>query len=134
MGMSLEIAEKLSSGALKKARELGIGITVAVVDAAGHIRHLARMDDAGWLSPDIAIAKAYATAGFRRDTEQMLQRLKGKEVFATALTSMSGGKVLLGQGGCLVMDGDEIIGAIGVSGATSEQDAECAQAGVAGLG
>lgn len=88
------------------------------------------MDNCGWLAPDIALAKAYATAGFRRDTEPMLQRLKGKEVFATALTSMSGGKVLLGQGGVLVTEDNEIIGAVGVSGATSEQDAECAQAGV----
>jgi uncharacterized protein GlcG (DUF336 family) len=128
--MTLELAERLTAGALAKAREMGLGISVAVVDAAGHVVSLVRMDNAGWLSPDIAHAKAYATAGFRRDTEQMLQRLKGKEVFATALTSMSGGKVLLGQGGCLVMEGDEIVGAIGVSGATSEQDAECAQAGV----
>lgn len=133
MTMTLELAQKLTDAAIAKAVEMGLGISVAVVDAAGHIKSLVRMDSAGWLSPDIAHAKAYATAGFRRDTELMLQRLKGKEVFATALTSMSGGKVLLGQGGCLVMDGDEIIGAVGISGATSEQDAECAQAAVDSL-
>jgi uncharacterized protein GlcG (DUF336 family) len=128
------MAEKMIVAAQAKAREIGVAITVAVVDAGGHLKELSRMDGAGWLSVDIAVGKAYGAAAFRRDTEEMLNRLAGKEVFATAVTSLSGGRAILGQGGFVVRDNDEeSIGALGVSGATSEQDAECGRAGVDAL-
>jgi uncharacterized protein GlcG (DUF336 family) len=132
--MTHEMAEKMIAAAQARAREIGVAITVAVVDAGGHLKELSRMDGAGWLSVDIAIGKAYGAAAFRRDTEEMLKRLEGKEVFATAVTSLSGGKAILGQGGFIVRNAaEESIGAVGVSGATSEQDAACGQAGVDAL-
>lgn len=132
MTLNLDGAQKLTEGAMVKARELGIPISVAIVDAAGRIRQVSRMDNAGWFSAEIALGKAVAAVAFRRDTDAMLDRLKGKEIFATALSSLSGGTLILGQGGCVVTlsPNDEVIGGVGVSGGSSEQDALCARAGI----
>ena len=124
-------ADQLTEGAFAKAEELGLSVSVAVVDAAGHIKSIVRMDGAGWFSPEIALGKARAAAAFRADTEDVLDRLREKEVFANSLAPLSGGKVVLGEGGCIIRTEDAVIGAIGVSGARSEQDAVCARAGIA---
>jgi uncharacterized protein GlcG (DUF336 family) len=104
------------------------------VDPSGRVKHLSRMDGAGWFSPEIAMGKAVASAAFRADTADLVRRFQGKDVFTNSLSPLSGGRMVIGQGGCIIRDANGILGAIGVSGATSEQDEICARAGIASLG
>jgi glc operon protein GlcG len=129
--LDLKTGRDLTDAAMAKAQEIGIPISVAIVDAGGRVRLITRMDNAGWFSAEIALGKAVAAVAFRRDTDAMLDRLKGKEVMATAVTSLSGGTLILGQGGCIITGSDEsVVGGIGVSGGSSQQDAECAHAAI----
>jgi uncharacterized protein GlcG (DUF336 family) len=132
--LTLHQADVLVSAAMAKAVDLGIAISVAVVDPAGHVRLIARMDGAGWFSPEIALGKAVAAAAFRADTNELNSRFDGKEVFATSLTPLSGGRLIVAEGGCVVRDEHGVLGAVGVSGATSSHDVACARAGIESLG
>lgn len=131
--LDLESAGRLADGALARARQLGLRVSVAVVDHAGHVKQLVRMDGAGWFSSEIALGKAVTAAAFRRDTAELVDRFRDKAVFATALTPLSQGRIIVGEGGCVVRDGDDVVGAVGVSGARSDEDADCAAAGIAAL-
>lgn len=129
--MTLDEAQAIARGAIEKAGELGIAISVAVLDSAGHLKQLTRMDGAGWFSPEIAAGKAFAAAALGKDTDQMVERLRGgKEMFAAALGPLSAGRLVLGEGGCIVTVDGRALGAVGCSGGTSEQDATCARAGI----
>ena len=129
VGLTLSEAERYMSRCVAKAKEIGIEISVAIVDEHGHLKALARMDGAGWLSPDLAFGKAFTAVAFRRSSAELTERLKDRANFASSLAAMSGGKVVLIGGGLLLEKNNEVAGGIGVSGGTSEQDEECAQAG-----
>lgn len=132
--LNLEMAQRVTERALQKAREMELLVSVAVVDAGGHAKHVARMDGAGWFSPDIALGKAHAAAAFRRGTDEVLQRLEGTGGFPTALSSLSHGKMILVLGASVLVDEqDDVIGAVGVSGARGEDDQEVSRAAVDGF-
>lgn len=131
--LTLEEARQLVDAAIAKATALHICVSVAVVDAEGHLKQISRMDNAGWFSPEIALAKARAATAFRRDTSELGQRFGTSPFFAHALSPISGGKLMLADGGLVVRRGDEVIGGVCVSGATVEQDLECARAALAVL-
>jgi uncharacterized protein GlcG (DUF336 family) len=131
--LSLEQAETLSAAVIRQAAEINIAISVAVVDPSGRVQHLARMDGAGWFSPDIALAKAVASAAFRADTADLVHRFQGRDAFTSSISSVSGGRLIIGSGGCVIRNRGSIVGAVGVSGATAEQDERCARAGVSSL-
>jgi uncharacterized protein GlcG (DUF336 family) len=118
---------------MDKARELGVSVSVVVVDPSGRVQHLSRMDGAGWFSPEIAMGKAVASAAFRADTVELVRRFEGKDVFTNSLAPLSEGRIVIAQGGCIIRGEGGILGAVGVSGATGEQDEICARAGIAGL-
>jgi uncharacterized protein GlcG (DUF336 family) len=122
--ISLETAKKIAPAALAEARKNGWTMAVAVVDPAGDLVYFERMDNTQLGSVNIAIAKARSSARFKRPTK----------VFEDMIASGGNGLRALGlegavpvQGGFpLVMEG-KIIGAVGVSGGTSEQDTQCAK-------
>lgn len=128
MPLTLEQAERIIKGAQEKARELGIAVSVAVVDAGGHLIALSRMDGARFLSPDITRGKAFTAAAFQRETAQLAQI-----PFFASGPQVAGGTIVALPGGIPIREGDEVVGAVGVGGGTSEQDVECAQAGIARL-
>ena len=123
--LTLKQAEQWISKAQAKATQLGVRVSVVVVDAGGNPVALSRMDGAGILSPDIARAKAYTAVAFRSNSKDIAERMKERPAAGLGLTQVSGSRVVLLPGGVLAKDGDEIIGAVGVSGATSDQDHEC---------
>lgn len=118
---------------MTKASELGISIAVVVLDEGGHVRYVARMDRAGWFTPEIARGKAYAAAAFRIDTRRLVERFAGTELFAGALTAISRDQMAIGAGGMVIQSDGETIGAVGVSGGRGEQDVECAEAGLGAI-
>ena len=128
--LSLSEAEGCVSRCVAKAKGMKIEVSVAVVDEHGHLKAFARMDGAGWLSPDIAVGKAFTTVAFRISSREVSERLKDRLNFASSINEMSGGRLALAAGGVLLEKDNEVAGAIGVSGATSEEDEECARAGL----
>ena len=95
---------------------------LAEVVAAG------RMDGAKFLSFDIARGKAYCSAAFRQSTTGFEERAGPKTLFYTGVNSVTGDRMAMGQGGLPIWQGNELIGAIGVSGAAPHEDEEVAQA------
>ena len=123
--LTLEQAEAWIKKACAKATQIGVKVSVCVVDSGGHPIALARMDGANILSPDIARAKAFTAVAFKAHSKEMAERMKDRPVAALGLTQVSGNRVVLLPGGVVAKIGEEIVGAVGVSGATSDQDHEC---------
>jgi len=123
--LTLEQAEAWIKKACAKATQLGVKVSVCVVDAGGNPVALARMDGANILSPDIARGKAYTAVAFKGHSKEMAERMKDRPAAALGLTQVSGNRVVLLPGGVLAKKGEEIIGAVGVSGASSDEDHEC---------
>jgi len=127
--ITMEEATKVVEAAVKKAQDLGIKENVAIVDAGGNLKAFARMDDAWLGSIDIALKKAKTARLFDMPTADMGKQsqpggpLYGIEFSNDGLITFGGGLPIKNQSG-------EIIGAIGVSGSTVDNDVKCAQAGL----
>ena len=132
MKLTLVSAQKMVNAAVTKAESMGIRISVALVDPGGHVIVKARMDGAWFLTNDICEGKAYTAVALHRTTEEFVGKVATlRPQFYAGLAALSGGKITAAGGGIPVKQGDEIIGGIGVSGGTPEQDIECANAAIA---
>ena len=116
-----------------KAEEMGVPISVAVVGPEGNLIALERMDDAGFVTPELAWAKAYTAAAFRSMSPRFQDGLliqqwcrERNPQLLTNLSVLTNGRVAVSGGCAPVFKGDEMVGAYGVSGATSQQDEEIA--------
>lgn len=135
MKLTLQSASLVVDKALAKARESKFRpICVAVLDEGGHLKVMKREDGASILRPQIAVGKAWGAIGMGESSRQLGERLKERPAFLGALSTMSDGKVVPVAGGVLIIDGNEIIGAVGVSGGTSDEDETCAIAGIQAAG
>ncbi len=128
--ISLEESRRVIDAAAAKATEIGQPMDVAVVDAGGNLKAHIRMDGANIGSITISINKAYTAIAFQCETRD-LQAATRPEGPIYGLNDAHGGRLVVFPGGIpLVRDG-KIVGAIGVSTGTIEQDQEVAEAGVA---
>ncbi len=135
MKLTLEKASIIVDKTLEKARELKIRpLCVAVLDEGGHLKALKREDEASILRPQIAIGKAWGAVGMGESTRELGQRLKDRPAFLNSLSDLSDGKVVPVAGGVLILEGNSIIGAVGVSGGTSDEDEACAIEGIRAAG
>jgi glc operon protein GlcG len=124
--VSLESARKAAAPALAEAEKNHWTVAVAVVDTGGNLIYYEKMDNTQIGSASVAIEKAQTAALFKRPTKVFQDTLAAG---GDGLRILSLKGVIAVEGGIpLVMDG-KIVGAIGVSGATSAQDAQCAKAG-----
>jgi glc operon protein GlcG len=128
VSIGIEGAKKVAAAALVEARRNNFFMVVAVVDTAGNLVYFEKMDNAQNSSVTIAVDKARSSALFRRPTK----------AFQDAVAQGGVGLRFLGlpgavpvEGGIPLIEAGKIIGAIGLSGGSSEQDAQCAQAGAA---
>lgn len=128
--LTLDEASRLLQVCLEKARAMGIKVSVSIVDAHGVQVCAAKMDGAAPLTPDIAYGKAFAAAMFRRSGREMGENWPPGAPVPTAMAIRTGGRLVAAQGSLLLRDGDEVVGAIGASGARASEDEEVAQAGV----
>lgn len=113
-------------------------LTVAVLDAGGHLKCFAREDGSGILRPDIASGKAWGALGMGFGSRTLFERSQSSDksrMFFTALGSVSDGRVIPVPGGVLIRDPrGRILGAVGISGDTSEKDEACAVTGIEAAG
>jgi uncharacterized protein GlcG (DUF336 family) len=136
MAITLRQADTIVQEALRKGRDTGCApLAVAVLDAGGHLKAFGREDGAGILRPQIALGKAWGALGMGVGTRALARRLADnpqQHPFFTALNAMSDGRVVPVPGGVLVRNAArEVIGAVGISGDTSDKDEACALAGIA---
>ena len=115
-------ADTVIKGALAKAKEQGVPMNIAVVDAGGNLKAFTRMDGAFLGSIDISIGKARTARLFNMPTP-------GKELYGIEVTN--NGLVIFGGGELLKNKDGVIVGAVGVSGGSVAEDTNVAKAGVA---
>jgi uncharacterized protein GlcG (DUF336 family) len=129
-------AKKAAEAAIAEARKNGWTMAVAIVDPAGTLLRFERIDNTQVGSSHVAIQKAVSSATFKRPTKAFEDALRGPDGQAVAVGRLAilglSGAVPLEGGLPIVVDG-KIIGAIGVSGGTSQQDGVAAKAGVDAL-
>lgn len=131
--LTLEDAKQMLSAAEAKARSFGIAYNMAVVDAGGHLLAFLRQDGALIGSIDLAIDKAVTARLFDKATADLAQLAQsGKPLFG--IQESNDGKVVIFGGGIPVAVDGHIVGAVGVSAGTVEQDIAVAEAAISALG
>jgi uncharacterized protein GlcG (DUF336 family) len=126
--LTLNAAKKMAAAAEAEAMKNKWNVVIAVVDDGGHLIYLQRMDGTQTGSIDVAIGKARTAMAFKRPTKVFDDLAKTRP----SIMSIAADAVLL-EGGVPIKAGDQVIGAMGVSGVTSQQDAQIAEAGIAVL-
>ncbi len=127
--LSIDDARVLIEGAEEKSREIGIPMCSAVTDEAGNLLAFTRMDGAKISSIDIAISKAFTGAAAKKGTHEYNQlAVPGKPTFGIHVTNR--GRFSIIGGGLPIIINDEVVGGIGISGGTAEDDLIVAQGAV----
>lgn len=135
MTLSLEQAQRLITLTLEHGRELGLQpLTVAVLDSGGHTIALARDDKASNLRPKIAHAKAYGSLSLGQGSRAIFERAEQQAYFIQSVNALADGALVPSPGGVLIREGGVIIGAIGVTGDTGDNDEKCAIHAIQSLG
>src|SRR5229473_1524336 len=130
--LSLEHARGIIRRAEAKANSLGCPLNIAVVDAGGNLIAHARMDGARIGAIDIAINKAWSARAFDMETSELRRYSQPGGPFF-GIHASNGGRVMILGGGVPIRLSGRIVGAVGVSGGSDEQDTACAQAGAEAL-
>ena len=127
--LTLEDAKKIAAGAEAEAKRNNWPVVIVIVDDGGHMLYLQRFDDAQYGSIQVAIEKACAAIAFRRPTKVWEENIAEGRMRYLNLPG-----TLPIEGGLPIAVGEQYVGAIGVSGVRSFQDAQIAQAGIDALG
>ena len=131
--LTLDDAKRILAAAEAKAEDFGLAYNIAVVDAGGHLLAFARQDGALIGSIDLAIDKATTARIFDKKTSD-LARLSQPGTPLYGIQETNAGKVVVFGGGIPVTLNGSIVGAVGASAGTVEQDVAVAEAAIAGLG
>ncbi len=129
----LEGAKAVLAAAEKRATEIGVPMDIAVVDDGGFLMAFSRMDGAKLSSVDIAIVKAHSSAIRRKPSGPAMPGGQPDVMLSMALAVGSGAKQTPLRGGLPLMVDGEVVGAIGVSNGSEDEDVDVARAGVAAL-
>jgi uncharacterized protein GlcG (DUF336 family) len=126
--VTLADARRIIAAAEKKAEEIGQPMNIAVVDAGGNLVAHVRMDKAWIGSVDISINKAWTARAFDITTKDLAEQSQSGDQFFGIHVS-NGGRVMIFAGGIPLRRGDQVVGAVGVSGGLGKQDQAVAEAG-----
>lgn len=129
---TLSQARRIIESAETKANEIGQPMNIAVVDTGGNLVAHARMDGAWIGSIEISINKAYTSRAFDLPTQDLAENAQPGQQFY-GIHASNGGRIMIFAGGLPLTSGAQIVGAIGVSGGTGDQDQAVAEAGAAAL-
>jgi uncharacterized protein GlcG (DUF336 family) len=128
--ITLADARRILVAAEQKAAEIGQPMNIAVADAGGNLVAFVRMDKAWMGSIDIAIKKAWTARAFDIETKQLAELSQSGDQFF-GIHASNNGKVMIFAGGVPLKRGNEVVGAVGVSGGLGKQDQAVAEAGAA---
>jgi uncharacterized protein GlcG (DUF336 family) len=130
--ITLSLAARMTDAAVARAAELDAVVSAAVVDAGGHLVHFQRMDRAEIAGPTLAVDKAFTAVAHRVATADLAALAVPGGALA-GLHANGGGRYVVFGGGlpCWSADGGVVVGGVGVSGGTTEQDVACAEAALA---
>jgi uncharacterized protein GlcG (DUF336 family) len=136
MSVTLAQASTIVDTALKKGRDTDCApLTVAVLDAGGHLVAFKREDKSGILRFDIAYGKAWGALGMGFGSRELGDRAAKNPLFFGVLASVAQGRLVPVPGGVLIRDAaGTVVGAVGISGDTSDKDEVCAVAGIEAAG
>src|SRR3954447_1397763 len=126
--VKLEDARRIIAAAEKKAAEIGQPMNIAIADAGGNLVAHVRMDNAWIGSVDISIKKAWTSRAFDITTKDLADNSQSGDQFF-GIHASNNGKVMIFAGGVPLKRGDQVVGAVGVSGGLGKQDQAVAEAG-----
>lgn len=134
--MTLNVANTLVAAALAAGRKIDAApLTVAVLDAGGHLLALQREDGASLLRPQVAIGKAWGAVALGKGSRLLALDAQQRPAFFAALNGLGERSVVPAPGGVLIRDqAGKVLGAVGVSGDTSDIDEQCAITAIEALG
>ena len=127
--ITLDAAKKIAAASAAEAKKQNLPVVITIVDSSGTLTYLEKLDGTQIASVEVAIGKARTANNFKRPTKVFEDGVAGGR---NVLLSLPEGTLLIEGGAPIVVD-NKIIGAIGVSGATSQQDGQVAEAGLASL-
>ena len=132
MSIGLETAKSITAGVRAAGRDHGLKpLTVVVLDAGGHVVSVEREDGSSNSRFEIAFGKAYGALALGMGSRSLMARAEQQAYFITAATAAIGGRLIPVPGGVLVKDDSgSVVGCVGVSGDTSDNDELAAMAGI----
>ncbi|MEW9612683.1 heme-binding protein [Shinella sp. S4-D37] len=134
--LTLAAANIIIAAALEAGTKAGFKpLTVAVLDAGGHLKAFQKQDGASMLRYEIAFGKAYGSLAVGMGSRWLDRNAKERPHFIEGLTAVSGGRIVAVPGGVLIRDAaGALLGAVGITGDTSDNDETCAVAGIEAAG
>jgi len=134
--LTLDLANKLIVAAFEKGRELKLQpLTIAVLDAGGHLVAFQRQDGSSIMRPQIATGKAYSALAIGISSRKIAAMAAERPTFVAALSPVATHGIIPAAGGVLIAGADgTAIGAVGITGDTSDNDEACALAGIKAIG
>ena len=137
MTLALETARTIIQAAAKKGREMGLKpLTITVVDAGGATIAMERQDGSSPIRPKVAYGKANGAVQVGMGARGLMNRAEQQPFFMQSLNALCGGDLVPVPGGVLIRDGEggAVLGAVGISGDTSDNDEAAAIAGIGAAG
>lgn len=136
MALTLETARQLVDEVLTKSKELNLKpIAIAVLDDRGCLRAFAAQDGTSLLRGEVARGKAFGALALGLGSRSIFERAQQQPYFVDAVNTLARGAIIPVPGGVLVRDGDrKVLGAIGISGDSSDNDEACAIAAITAAG
>jgi uncharacterized protein GlcG (DUF336 family) len=128
LNINLATAKKVVWAATKEANRIKINAIIAIVDAGGHLVYLERFDKAQFGSIDVAVHKARCSVAYKRPTKAFEEAVNSGKISLLTLDD-----ICTVEGGLPIIQSGKIVGAIGVSGGTSQEDGQIATSGVSAL-
>jgi uncharacterized protein GlcG (DUF336 family) len=128
LNINLATAKKIAWAAAKEANRIKINAVIAIVDAGGHLIYLERFDKAQFGSIDVAVHKARCSVAYKRPTKSFEEAVNSGKISLLTLDD-----ICTVEGGLPIIRSGKIVGAIGVSGGTSQEDGQIATSGVSAL-
>ncbi len=133
--LTLDASNTIIEHALQKAQEMNLPpLSIAVVDQGGHLKSIVRQDNAPFFLATIAYGKAWGAVSMGRSTRKMGEIFIDRPHFLNALINLADGKFVAVPGGVLIAKDGQVVGAVGISGASSDEDEACAIAGIEAAG
>ncbi len=129
MAITMEDADRMVKAAIAKAKEMNINLSVAVCDGGGHLLAFNRMESCIWISASVAQGKAVAACAMGRPSGE----IAADSPVIQAIMATQGGRLIPAQGALPIRQNGQVVGAIGGSGGTAQQDEDCARVGLAAL-